>query len=188
MDYIQDQTFSHIGGEDNRLPKGVFENCTFANCDFYEADLANNQFAECTFTGCNLSLAKLFGTAFRDVAFTDCKMLGLHFEQCNVFNLSFRFERCALNHSSFYQLKIKKIRFLQCQLQEADFTETDLTEALFDNCDLAGATFDQTMLHKADLRTSFHYIINPEANRIRKAKFSLSGLPGLLMAYDIEID
>lgn len=188
MKYAQDQTFSHFDNNENPLEKGVYENCTFEHCNFYEANLSDYQFAECIFTGCNLSLAKLFGTAFRDVTFTDCKMLGLHFEQGNAFGLSFHFERCALNHSSFYQLKLKKTSFIQCQLQEVDFTETDLTEAVLADCDLLRATFDHTILEKADLRTAFHYSLHPETNRIRKARFSLPGLPGLLDRYDIDIE
>jgi hypothetical protein len=32
-----------------------------------------------------------------------------------------------------------------------------------------------------------HYRIDPNINQIKKAKFSLDGLPGLLSAYQIEI-
>jgi len=31
-------------------------------------------------------------------------------------------------------------------------------------------------------------LIDPEVNRIKKAKFSVSGVPGLLNKYDIEIE
>jgi uncharacterized protein YjbI with pentapeptide repeats len=73
-------------------------------------------------------------------------------------------------------------------LQEIDFSEADLTSALFDNCNLQHATFDSTILEKADLRTSFNFSIDPELNRIKKAKFSLSGITGLLDKYEIEIE
>ncbi|MCW8795447.1 MAG: hypothetical protein OQK67_00080 [Chlorobium sp.] len=36
--------------------------------------------------------------------------------------------------------------------------------------------------------SAYNYSINPETNRIRKARFSLSGLAGLLDVYDIEIE
>ena len=64
----------------------------------------------------------------------------------------------------------------------------DLTGCVFNNCDLTKATFENTIIEKADFRTSFNYSINPEINRIKKAKFSLSGIAGLLDKYDIEID
>ncbi len=70
---------------------------------------------------------------------------------------------------------------------EVDFTECDLTAASFDNCDMLEATFDRTILEKADFRTAYHYSINPEVNRIKKAKFSLPEVTGLLNKYDIEI-
>ena len=160
----------------------------FRNCDFSGANLSDIVFVECGFTDCNLSLCNLAKTAFRDVKFTGCKMLGLHFEHCNDFGLAFGFERCVLNHSSFYRTKLKNTRFKDTQLHEVDFTECDLTGAVLDNCDFAHATFDRTLLEKADLRTSFNYSIDPEKNRIRKARFSLSGVPGLLYKYDIDID
>ena len=115
-------------------------------------------------------------------------MLGLHFENCNQFGLSFNFEHCSLDHSSFFQTKIKKTLFKDSQLRETDFAGCDLTSAVFDNCDLERATFENTILEKADFRTSVHYSIDPEINRLKKAKFSLSGLVGLLEKLDIEID
>ncbi|GAB6283323.1 MAG: hypothetical protein STSR0008_20850 [Ignavibacterium sp.] len=115
-------------------------------------------------------------------------MLGLHFDSCNKFGLSFSFENCILNHSTFYKTKIRKTIFKNTKLQEADFTECDLTDSLFDNCDLTRATFDNTVIEKADFRTSYNYSIDPEINRIKKAKFSIHGISGLLEKYDLEID
>lgn len=94
----------------------------------------------------------------------------------------------SLNHSSFYRTKIKKTVFKNSQLHEVDFTECDLTSSVFDNCDLKGATFENTIIEKADFRTSFNYSIDPQINRIKKARFSLTGIAGLLDKYDIEID
>jgi uncharacterized protein YjbI with pentapeptide repeats len=72
-------------------------------------------------------------------------------------------------------------------LQETDFTETDLSASLFDNCDLQRAIFHKTMLEKTDFCTSFHFSIDPENNRIKKARFSIIGVVGLLDKYGIEI-
>lgn len=84
-------------------------------------------------------------------------------------------------------MKLKQTVFKNSQLYEVDFTECDLSSASFDNCDLAGAIFKDTILEKADFRTAFNYSIDPELNRIKKAKFSRSGIAGLLDKYDIEI-
>jgi uncharacterized protein YjbI with pentapeptide repeats len=115
-------------------------------------------------------------------------MVGLRFNGCNEFGLSFTFVDCILSHSSFYKIKIKKTTFQNSQLNEADFTECDLTGALFDNCDLTKAIFYNTVIEKADFRTSFNYSIDPETNHLKKARFSIYGIPGLLEKYDVIID
>jgi uncharacterized protein YjbI with pentapeptide repeats len=115
-------------------------------------------------------------------------MLGLNFDTCNEFGLSFGFENCLLNYASFYKTKIKKTIFRNSQLQETDFTECDLTGALFDNCDLARAVFSYTIIEKTDFRTSCNYSFDPEINRMKKAKFSLPAVLRLLDKYHIEIE
>lgn len=182
--YIQDKTFDRI----DSLAKGEYENCIFNSCNFADADLSGFKFIDCIFDSSNLSLAKLSKTAFRDVKFKGCKMLGLRFDSCDEFGLSLSFDGCQLNHSSFYKTKIKKTVFKNSALQETDFAEADLTSAVFDNCNLVQAVFDRTTLEKADFRNSYNYSIDPETNRIKKAKFSISGVSGLLDKYDIDIE
>lgn len=186
--YTENEVFDKIDFTTKPLARGEYELCRFINCDFSNTDISGISFSECELTGCNISLTGLIKTVFRDVKFKDCKMLGLHFENCDQFIFTISFDNCVLDHSSFYQTKLKKTLFKNCRLHEADFSQTDLSGSMFDNCDLMGATFENTILEKADLRTSYGYSINPEINRIKKAKFSLSGLPGLLDKYDIEIE
>jgi fluoroquinolone resistance protein len=114
-------------------------------------------------------------------------MLGLRFETCNTLIFSVSFADCLLDHSSFYQLKLKKMPLQRCSLKEVDFTEADLTEVKFLGCELLNALFDRCQLEKADFTTARHYRIDPNNNNIKKAKFSLDGLPGLLSSYNIEI-
>ncbi len=169
------------------LPTGEYEGCRFLNCNFENADLSAIKFIECEFIGCNLSLAKLVKTAFGDVIFRDCKMLGLHFEQSSSFNFTVRFENCTLDHTSFYKVKMKSTLFSNSKLMEVDFTEAVLSRSNFDNCDLQGAKFEQANLEKVDFRTSVNYSIDPQLNMLKRAKFSLTGIQGLLDKYDIEI-
>ena len=115
-------------------------------------------------------------------------MLGLRFDSCHEFGLSFLFADCQLAHSSFFKTRIRGTVFRNSQLQDADFTECDLTSGLFENCDLAQAVFHQTILEKADFRTAYNYAIDPENNRLKKAMFSMTGLPGLLSKYNIRIE
>ncbi|HQQ98399.1 MAG TPA: pentapeptide repeat-containing protein [Cyclobacteriaceae bacterium] len=181
--YFHKQQFN----KSNFLAPGEYENCVFTGCDLSNSNLSGFIFIDCAFIGCNLSLIKLNNTALREVKFRDCKLLGLRFDTCHDFGLSFSFEGCQLNHSVFYRKKIIKTSFINCQLHGVDFTEADLTTAVFDFCDLSQAVFDRSILEKVDFRTALNYTIDPEANRIRKARFSLSGISGLLGKYDINI-
>ncbi|NJW54838.1 pentapeptide repeat-containing protein, partial [Salinimicrobium oceani] len=103
------------------------------------------------------------------------------------FLLSFSFENCILNYSSFFKLKLKKIIFKGCRLQEVDFSEADLSGASFDQSDLSGAIFYSSRLEKADFSTAEHFSIDPENSLITGAKFSTHNLQGLLNKYKIEI-
>ena len=186
--FIHDQNFDKLDYTKEPLAKGEYENCRFTNCNFEETNLNDIKFMNCDFQDCNWSLAQLNGTVLREVKFKDCKMLGLQFENCNDFGLSFSFDNCQLNHSTFFQMNIKKTIFRNCQLREIDFSESNLTYVVFDNCDLAQAIFINTVLDKADFRTAYNYSIDPESNRLKKAKFSIIGISGLLDKYDIVIE
>ncbi len=185
--YIHDQKFSNLNFTEKQLQICEYENCTFKNCIFAGANLSDYNFDECLFTECDLSNAKLLNTTFQNVEFENCKLMGLQFDVCNPFLLSLRFIGCQLNLSVFYQLKIKNTFFKDCILHKVYFTETDLSESIFTNCDFTGAMFGNTNLEKTDFRTSVNFSIDPENNRISKAKFSLQGITGLLDKYDIEV-
>jgi fluoroquinolone resistance protein len=63
-----------------------------------------------------------------------------------------------------------------------------MSGSTFDHCDLSGAVFQESILEKADFRSAMHYSIDPGRNRLKKAKFSLAGLSGLLDQFDIVIE
>jgi fluoroquinolone resistance protein len=170
------------------LPLGEYDSCIFSSCNFTGSDLSGIRLIDCTFESCDLSLVRLTGTILNAVRFTGCKMLGLLFETCNQNGFSPVFENCNLSHSSFSRTSMKKAEMNNLILHETDLTGCDLSGARFENCDFAGAVFDRTNLENSDFRSSLNYTINPEKNRIRRARFSLTGLPGLLAAYNIEID
>lgn len=186
--YTEDKTFDNIKYNQFPLPKGDYEYCRFINCDFSNSNISGITFIDCEFQTCNLSVVNLSASVLRDVKFINCKMLGIHFEQCNQFGLSVGFENCNLGHSSFYQTKLKKTLFKNCNLREVDFTECDASYSVFENCDFANAKFENTTIENADFRSAFNYSIDPETNKIRKAKFLLNGVAGLLDKYDIEIE
>ena len=165
-----------------------FDNCVFTSCSFVTADLSNLNFFECIFISCDFSNAKFSNTSLKEVMFKNSKLLGIDFSVLNPFLLSFSFEGCILNYSSFFKLKIKKTNFKKCSLLEVDFAEAKLEESVFSECDLSGAIFEYTNLEKADFRESVNYILDPEKNKIKAAHFSKDGIAGLLIKYNIKID
>ncbi|MFI5150814.1 MAG: pentapeptide repeat-containing protein [Bacteroidia bacterium] len=169
------------------LKKEDYENCLFKSCNMAGADLSAIRFSDCRFVDCDLSNANIRKTSLQEISFAGCKMLGLHFHHCDKFLFSASFENSRLDLCSFYKMNMKKARFVNCRFAETDFTECDLHSALFSGCDLGRAVFFNTILEKADLRTSWNYSINPEDNRIKKARFSKETITGLLDKYDIEI-
>lgn len=187
-DYISDRDFEKNDFRIDGLPAGEYEACRFIGCNFSECDFSNFSFTDCEFVDCNLTLVKLISTGFRDVKFTGCKMIGLHFDQCNDFGLSFSFEKCILDQSVFFRKKLKKISFKSCCLKEVDFTECDLSGSLLENCNLSGSIFDNTNLEMCDFRSAYNFSIDPEQNRIKKAVFSRQNLEGLLNKYNLVID
>ena len=185
--YIEDKQFEGIDYTINKFPAADYENCKFINCNFAEANLSKVTFIDCVFDTCNLSAANIHGASFQETQFINCKMMGLRFEDCNQFLLTVSFTGCLLNLSTFHKVKLKNTRFTNCSLQEVDFTETDLTATEFDVCNLLHAVFDNSILEKADLRTAINFSIDPERNKLKKAKFSATALSGLLHKYDLII-
>ena len=186
--FVSDTTFEKQDFASTPLKIADYECCNFINCNFEKANISGINFAECEFKGCNLSLSNITKVSFKDVTFKNCKMFGLRFDSCNDILFSVGFDTCTLNFSSFYKLKLKSTRFVNSNLQEVDFTEANLSTVKFDNCNLQGAIFENTNLEKTDFRTASNYSLDPELNTIKKAKFSLQGLTGLLNKYDLEID
>jgi fluoroquinolone resistance protein len=76
---------------------------------------------------------------------------------------------------------------VNCKLHEVEFIEADLTNARFEGCDLSRATFENTILSGTDFRSAFNFSIDPEINKMKKAKFSTAGLAGLLDKYEIAV-
>tara|TARA_B100000508_G_C11465748_1_gene282346 strand:+ start:13000 stop:13347 length:348 start_codon:yes stop_codon:yes gene_type:complete len=114
-------------------------------------------------------------------------MIGLRFDECHTFLLSFQFYSCQLDYSSFYQLQIKDGVFQNCRLLEVDFTEADLSSANFTGSDFSGAVFSYTTLNGADFRGVRNLSLDPEINPLQNAHFSSDGIQGLLVKYGILI-
>ena len=187
-DYFDGQTFTSLRAFPAAEKDAVFCGCTFAGCVFQEADLSSFTFEDCVFATCNLSLARVAGTAFKNVRFEECKIQGVNFFECCRTVLSMRFVKCDLRCASFDGLPLRKTVFEDCSLREVQFARADLTGSSFARCDLARAAFLHTNLEKTDFSTAYNFTLDPDANRLRKARFSVYGLPGLLEKYGLEVE
>ena len=66
---------------------------------------------------------------------------------------------------------------IQCIWEEADLSQADLSGADLSGSDLNKAVFDHSDLRRADLRTAIRYAIDPTANKLKNARFSIQGTP-----------
>lgn len=186
--YKVDEEFDHLDFRSQAIAGGEFESCAFTNCNFSEADISGTLFVDCRFVGCDLSLAVIKKTAFRSVGFESCKLVGLRFEDASDFAFECSFRECKLDLSTFSGRDLRHTVFDRCSLRETDLAGADISGLALDGCDLKDAIFDATNLEKADLRTAVNFVIDPDRNRVSKARFSRSGLAGLLGKYDLDID
>ncbi len=186
--YHDEKEFKDINYVEMLLRNREFHHCKFINCDFTKSDLRTNIFQDCTFERCNFSMVMVEGVGFQNVQFIDCKVLGVDFSLSSKFALSLSFENCSLDYSVFFRLKLQKTKFINCSLKEVDFTESDLTASEFTGSDLTAAHFSNTILEKADFRTAKNFSIDPEQNKMKKAKFSSYQLGNLLHKYQLDIE
>lgn len=182
-EFIENKQFTS-----DELKKQEYTNCTFKNCNFSEILLHTTRLSNCIFINCNLAMTKISETQLANVNFDSCKIMGVNFKHCSSFLFEVAFKRCILDYSSFENLKMKKTIFTQCSMKGVDFGNTDLTESQFIRCDLADAAFHASNLKQVDFTTSYSYVIDPNANYIKGAKFSIDGLPGLLSKFNIVIE
>lgn len=165
----------------------LYENCNFTSCNFSNMLIGKICFENCKFEFCNFSLAKMNNTSFRNAHFNECKMTGINFTSCNNFS-TFSFQKSQLQYASFVNMKLQGTHFVECNLQEASFADANLSSSLFQECDLLRTEFLHTNLEKADFTTARNFIINPNNNKIRKARFSKGNLEGLLVMFGIVVE
>ena len=82
---------------------------------------------------------------------------------------------------------MKSVNFSGSKIKECYFTNTCLAGAHFNGTELSGTTFHNCDLRKADFSSATQYSIDPCANKMKQAKFSLPEVVGLLHGFDISI-
>ncbi|MGL1892806.1 MAG: pentapeptide repeat-containing protein [Spirochaetaceae bacterium] len=186
-DYIENEIIDSLQGADKSIIYKVFSNCTFNSCDFSNTNFSETTFEDCIFNDCNFSVSNFFQTKFRGVKFDGCKLLGLNFRKCDQFVIDFEFNNCLIQGCSFSDMKLNKIKFLKSSVIDCDFFDSFLSGADFSGCDLSETNFLHSDLRKANFKGAKKYIINPSANKIEKAIFSLPEAMSLLRDYKIII-
>ncbi len=184
----QNKTFENINYSGKEVVNREFENCTFKNCDLSNSIFTSSKFITCNFLLCNLSMIKLNNTQLDSVTLNDCKVLGVDFSKCSDFAFGVVFSNCVLDYSSFERRKMTKTLFLNSKIKGVDFTEADLSKSKFENCDLEDAVFIKSILRETDFTSAYNFVIDPERNLMKKAKFTLQGLTGLLVKYGISVE
>ncbi|NGX58862.1 MAG: hypothetical protein KR126chlam3_00002 [Chlamydiae bacterium] len=123
----------------------------------------------------------------QDVLFEECKIVGGEFYKCEKTFFSPQFKSCILMGCNFSDLKMKSVSFHGSKVKECYFTDTKLVEADFGEADLEGSIFHHADLSKANFKDAKNYSINPEANVLKKARFSAPEALSLLKFFDVEI-
>lgn len=176
-----------------RIERADFDDCVFERCNFSGTTLAHCRFTSCRFVRCDFSNAKMPNARFRDVRFESTKLLGVDWTKTDGLadpraTTGLAFVDCVLDLSSFFGLNLRGATLERCSAKETDLTETDLREAVCAGTDFTAARFHNTNLERADLRRSSNYAIDPRANKLKGARFSLPAAVALLRGLDVVID
>lgn len=169
-----------------RMDRDEYEGVEFSNCIFPPVISVN--LLDCVFVNCNLSNIRFNNGFLQTVTFRDSKLMGVNFSGARDFGLELHFEGCILDYASFDKKKLNKSSFRNCKVHGANFTQSDLSKSLISGCDFYDSVFAGTNLSGADLSTSRNFVIDPELNNIKKAKFNLNSLPGLLQKHQIVVE
>jgi fluoroquinolone resistance protein len=182
--YYEDYCFTGIACQGIELHEVEFFRCRFERCQFLESVFCRCCFEQCTFVRCDLSVTKPSESRFTGVRFLKSKLLGVDWTLANK-PATLAFHGCNVNHSTFQRLALPKLELVECVAREVDFTGANLTKADFTRTDLLGSRFMETNLSGTDFSHAINYAIDPTANRLKKAIFTLPEALSLLSAFDI---
>ncbi len=187
-----DQMFEDVTVDDEEIGFKEFEMCLFHNCTFQETRFRGCRFLHCTFRHCDLQLIQVNECSFNEVLFEDSKVIGVNWtdacwEKRGLLNV-LHFSRCAINHSTFVGLPLKRMTLTDCVARDVDFSEANLTRANCMKTDFSQSRFWQTNLTEADFRGAQNYAISAQVNTIKKTKFSLPDAMSLLYSLDIVLE
>jgi len=147
--YHQNKTFDKIIYKDVVVKDKEFSNCKFINCNFSSTTYTDCSFEDCVFENCDLAMMKVKYSRFLDVSFKECKMIGIMWDEASL-PFSISCEDSNISYSSFYGMKLKKIKIHKCIAHEVNFSEADMQLSKFNYTDLQDSIFQNTNLVKAN--------------------------------------
>lgn len=185
-EFYLNENFSAMEFSNSVLKDTEFTDCSFDKMNFEKTAFKYVRFENCTFSNCNLSLIKITACRFIDCRFTACKMIGINWQEAEA-PVEIMMEGCKLDYSIFYGLDLRRIEIRDSFATEVNFENADLSKGKFNGTDFSLSKFKNSNLSFSDFREATNYDINPEFNRIKKAKFSMPEAMTLLQCFDIEI-
>jgi fluoroquinolone resistance protein len=185
----EDQTFDGLALAGKEVRAKEFAGCTFVGCSFLETAFSACRFVDCKFVRCDLSLCRVEDCSFTSVKFIDSQVIGVNWTEASwpargLFN-AIGFERCAISHSTFIGLGLRRVEIVDCVACDADFAEADLTQANCAGTDFKDSRFLHTDLTEADFTGATNYAIAANLNVLRRTRFALPEAMSLLYGLDI---
>jgi uncharacterized protein YjbI with pentapeptide repeats len=97
------------------------------------------------------------------------------------------FTDTTFEKKDFREALLEKGEYENCKYAKCILSSTDLSSILFIDCAFMDSDLSLVNLAKTCFRDAVNYSIDPEKNKIKKARFSSAGIAGLLDKYDIDI-
>ena len=182
-----EKTFKSLNGAELDISNVQFEKCTFDGCVFSKAKFYNCVFTDCVFQACDLAGLSFAGSRLNGVQFSESKLMGISWLDANTMLFSVGFRECQLDYSNFFGMKLKQLNMINCCANEVSFQEADLTAADFSGTNLSRSVFLSTNLQKADFSGASNYAFDPQANKVKGARFSVPSVLALLEPFAIDI-
>jgi uncharacterized protein YjbI with pentapeptide repeats len=159
------------------MPNATFSRCRFINCSF---------------SGCDLSGLKVVNTGLHGIAIKESKAIGIEWPKAidieDKLAVALGFVDCNISYSSFFGMRLESIEMLRCIAHEVDFSECLLREGKFTGTDFLGSIFLHTDMEDADFVDAVNYAIDPSANTVKGARFSLPEAVSLLRGLGVVVE
>lgn len=182
-----DRTFDAISLRQVSLGGAEYMGCIFRNCKLDSVDLSGCSFEDCQFIGCSLVDLKLNNARFQNVSFDECKIVGINFAALNDFLIAFSMRYSILMSCTFSDMSIPSTVFEGCQISDTTFTNCNLKKADFSGVSFVDGRIADCDLREADFIDASGFQIDPNANKMRAAKFSRTAAVELLNGYGLKL-